>query len=140
MKELLQIFDRVPNLQILSIGNEIHKLVQTLQEELKSSGGEIASCAFDGAISLDMVLPNRKYEACIFYDVDYTDVNFVPLLLKVYDSLETTATVVFLNQSDRDLLFDLMPLLEEGKLQNANSIDLIENHSLVVAKKLQMWV
>ena len=140
MKALLQIFDQVPNLQVLAIGKEIQKVVKPLQESLGQSGGEIASFEFCSHSLEDMTLPNRKYEACIIYNLSHTDANFVPLLLKVYDSLETTATVVFLNQSDRDLLFDLMPLLEEGKLQNANSIDLIENHSLVVAKKLQMWV
>jgi len=111
-----------------------------LQEGVKQYGGQVDEHDLKEGISLDMVLPNRKYEACVLYNLNYNDSNFVPLLLKIYDSLETTATVVFVNESDRDLLQDLIPLLEEAKLQNANSIELISNHSLVVAKKLQMWV
>lgn len=140
MKKLLQLFDSVPNLQILAIGKEIEKVADQLQEQLDKTGGEIVAHQFC-AQSLDgLTLPNRRYEACIIYGIDHNDKDLVPLLHKVYDALETTATVVFLNPSDKDLLYDLMPLLEEGRLQNANSIDLIDNHSLVVAKKLQMWV
>ena len=140
MQAILQLFDDVPSLQLLCVGKEVAHAAKPLQEGLDKSEGEVAAHEIAADLTLDAVLPNRKYEACVLYNIDHKDPNFVSLLLHIYNSLETTATVVIINEGEDDLLYELVPLLEEGRLQNANSIELLDNHNVVVAKKLQMWV
>jgi|GEM_PF-3592786 len=140
MKAMLRLFDDVPGLQLLCVGFGAKSVAAQLQEALDESEGSVDLYEFETQIDTQIVLPNRRYEACVLYNVDYNDANFLTLLHRIYDSLETTATVVFLNEGEKSHLYDLQNILEEGRLQNANSIDLIDNHSLVVAKKLQMWV
>jgi hypothetical protein len=140
MKAIVQLFDDVPGLQLLCVGFDAKSVASKLQEALDATDGSVDLYEFENQIDTQIVLPNRKYEACVVYNVDCNDADFLPLLHKIYDSLETTATVVFLNEGEKNYLYDLQSILEEGRLQNANSIDLVDNHSLVVAKKLQMWV
>jgi len=77
MQEILKLFDVVPNLQLLCIGKEIQKVSNLLQEGVKPYGGQVDEHDLKEEISLDMVLPNRKYEACVLYNLNYNDSNFV---------------------------------------------------------------
>lgn len=139
-KEILSLFDDVPGLNVLCIGKDVEDLAGSLQKELVKKQSKVTAKSVEKKISLDFTLPNREFEGAVLYNVDFRDENFITLLLKIYDSLETTATVIFINETQNELLYDLMPLLEEGRLQNANSIDLVQGYNIVVAKKLQMWV
>ncbi|MGM0532998.1 MAG: hypothetical protein ACQERK_00715 [Campylobacterota bacterium] len=140
MRELSVLLEEAPGLRVLGLGRGVKEVLQPLQDHLLESEGGIETRELDSPLGLDFSLPNRAYEAAILYDIDHNDQNFIPLLRKMYDSLETTATVIVVNRGEDDLLFDLIPLLEEGRLQNANSIELVHGHNVIVAKKLQMWV
>jgi hypothetical protein len=140
MRELSVLLEEAPGLRVLGLGKDAGTVLAPLKQHLRESGGGVEVREPGSPIGLDFSLPNRAYEAAILYDIDHNDKNFIALLRKMYDSLETTATVIIVNKGQEDRLFTLMPKLEEGRLQNANSIELIGGYNVVVAKKLQMWV
>ncbi len=81
----------------------------------------------------------RDNDIVIIRDVFHKHTQAERILKSIYTTLANTGDIIIVTKSEEANVQEQLDILERLEFRSANSIDILDGYTLVVAKKMHMW-
>lgn len=157
LKQFLELFNPYPGNHYMLVTDEVDEISTALYDLIKAADGELSIVHYgDTEIELGSDLENaqlqniktykqpyralpRTYDMVVFKDIFHKHENQKGVLNIAYTSLANAAHIIIMQKKGTMNIDETLSLLEELEFRAQNSIDLLPEYDLVIAKKLHMW-
>jgi len=153
--QFLELFSPQPANSYLLVTTHLDKVAVALADKLKEYEGTLHVSLYPGThqditaenIKLKEVkdfnspfraLP-RSFDAVIFQDFYHLHTQKEKIMRLAYNSLANTADIIIMQKSEPMDIEKMLELLEHSEFRAGNSIDVLSEYDLVMAKKMHMW-
>ncbi|MEA2100842.1 MAG: hypothetical protein U9P72_12020 [Campylobacterota bacterium] len=157
LTQFLQLFNPYPGNSYLEISNGVSDISLALQEILSKVDGSLDLVVYsDKESDLKTKFPNSKIQQIddlskpframprsadivILRDVFHLHSNQDMIIKTAYTALANTADIIIMQEKGTMDIEAIYEMLERLEFRAANSIDLLPDYDLVMAKKMHMW-
>lgn len=134
------IFDDFPNLAILHIDNNVEFIKSTIEEIVNNSDGKLKYRKFDENFCKKVsMIGSREFEYIILSDILTKCEDKIKVLNSCYTALENSAQIIVMEKKGNLDPFTIKNLLDEVDFRAVNEIDIFDEYTLVMGKKMHMW-
>lgn len=156
-QQFLELITPQPGFKVLDITTHADALTEAVIEHLKPfPGNRVAVAMYPGvhqsfesseALKLQEI-PNfnlpfralpRDNDIVIIRDVLHQHTQLKRILQAIYSTLANTGNIIIITKNEDADVEAQMSLLEEHEFRAANTIDILEGYTIVMAKKMHMW-
>lgn len=156
LEQFLELFNPLPGNCFLEVTTNPNKITTALKTLLESKEGELRVALYgeDQAVynSLEVekkqfiqgfansfrALP-RDHDCVIFKEILSLHANPEQLVKTAYTTLANAAHIIIMEKKGSSDIQATLEMLDKHEFRAPNSIDVIEEYDLVMAKKLHMW-
>ncbi len=156
-QQFLELISPQPGFKVLDITTHADALTEAVIEHLKPFPAHRVAVAmypgkhesFEAGESLKLQeIPNfnlpfralpRDNDIVIIRDVLHQHTQLSRLLKAIYITLANTGNIIIITKREDADAEAQMALLEEHEFRAANTIDILEGYTIVMAKKMHMW-
>ncbi len=155
MKQFLELFSPQPANSYLLVTTHMDKVAAALADKLREFDGTLHVSLYPGEhqeiqrdnIKLHEVkdfntpfraLP-RSFDTVIFQDLYHLHQHKERIIKLAYNALANTADIVIMQKSGTMDIEVMLEMLEISEYRAGNTIDVLAEYDLVMAKKMHMW-
>ena len=156
-KQFLELIQPQPGFKVLEVTAHADALTEAVIEHLKPFNNHRVALAcypgehqqFDASETLKIEkIPNynlpfralpRDNDIVIIRDVFHQHTQVERILKSIYTILANTGDIIIITKNEAADVEAQKEILEALEFRSANSIDILEGYTLVMAKKMHMW-
>ncbi len=157
LTQFLELFNPYPGNKYLQVTTEVDATTDALYDLMKGANGEFALALYsqeqkemiqrypDATLQYLTTLTQpfralpRDYDMVIFKDIFSKHHNPKGILKIAYTTLANAAHIIIMEKKGVLDVDATLQLLEEFEFRSQNSIDILPEYDLLMAKKLHMW-
>ncbi len=157
LDQFLELFNPLPGNHYLQVTTEVDETTDALVKVLEKVGGEFSLALYsEEEADLSTQYPDAKIQyiknfkqpfraiprdndMVILKDIFHLHENQKMILKIAYTTLANTANIIIMQKKGTMDIEAMKNILEEFEFRAPNSIDLLPNYDLVIAKKMHMW-
>ena len=157
LEQFLQLFNPLPGNHYLQVTTEVDATTDALAKMLEKVGGELSLALYsDKEDDINSRFANvkvqyiknfkqpfraipRDNDMVILKDVFHRHENKNMILKIAYTTLANTANIIIMQEKGTMDIEAMKTMLEEFEFRAPNSIDVLPDFDLVIAKKMHMW-
>jgi len=157
LTQFLELFNPYPGNSYLEISNGVSDITIALQELLSKVDGNLDLVIYsDDTSDLKAKFPNskiqqiadlskpframpRSVDIVILKDIFHLHTNQDIVIKTAYTALANTANIIIMQEKGTMDIEAIYELLEKFEFRASNSIDVLPEYDLVMAKKMHMW-
>ncbi len=157
LDQFLELFNPLPGNHYLQVTTEVDEITDALVHLLEKVGGEFSLALYDEKEqNISAQCPNAKIQyiknfkqpfraiprdndMVILKDIFHLHENQKMILKIAYTTLANTANIIIMQKKGTMDIEAMKTMLEEFEFRAPNSIDVLPNYDLVIAKKMHMW-
>lgn len=157
LKQFLQLFNPLPGNHYLQVTTFTDETTHALSSILENVDGELSLAIYDEKdIDISSEFPDakiqyiknfqqpfraipRNHDIVIFKDIFHLHENQNMILKIAYTTLANTAEIIIMQEKGTMDVEAMKVLLEEFEFRAANTIDVLPEYDLIMAKKMHMW-
>jgi hypothetical protein len=121
------------------VGGEFHLVLYTQEEFIVPKGLEDVKVQCIKELHTPFRALPRDHDVVVYKDIYTQHANPESLLRVAYTTLANTADVIIMEKKGRCNTQELQEKLEDFEFRAPNTIDLLDQYDLVMAKKMHMW-
>lgn len=140
INKFLDLIHPLPGYKVLEVSYGKSDISESLSKHLGESGELVYVEYGDKALALDKpfrALP-REYDLVVLNNVLLAHKYSERILKNVYTTLANAANVIIIEGKEKDIS-KIFSFLEACDFRAANEIDIFDESSVIVAKKMHMW-
>lgn len=155
MKQFLELFSPQPANSYLLVTTHMDEVAVALADKLREFDGTLHVSLYPGEhqeIQRDNIkvhevkdfntpfraLP-RSFDAVIFQDLYHLHQHKERIIKLAYNALANTADIVIMQEVGTMDIEAMLEMLEISEYRAGNTIDVLAEYDLVIAKKMHMW-
>ena len=155
LKQFLELFSPNPGNRYLQVTDKFDETTTALENILNEVDGELHLVCYGEQETLHdnfktsiqyiknlktpfRALP-REHNNVIFKNILHLHDNPELLLRIAYTTLANNANIIIMQDKHSMQIEEMKSLLEKFEFRSANSIDLLKEFDLIIAKKMHMW-
>lgn len=157
LTKFLQLFNPLPGNHYLQVTTQVDETTQALYELMESVDGELNIAIYDkNEIDIQdrfinaniehiknfkqpfRALP-RDHDIVVFKDIFHLHDNPKGILKIAYTTLANAANIIIIQKKGTMQMAKMIELLEAFEFRAPNTIDVLDEYDLVMAKKMHMW-
>lgn len=136
--EFSSLFDLTPNIAILDLNNGCETVTKALNGFTASIDADITTLEPAPLIDLRPKIKRTNYDYGVISDSILDHVDKKNLMKMITLAIRDSGYIIVLEKKEKSL-DEIYALLEEFDFGAVSSIDIFEDHNLLMGKKMHMW-
>ena len=138
LEEFLCLFDVTPNVTVLDLNIQCDDITKTLNSLVSPFDGTVTTINTTILKELKIKIRKSNYDYGVISNSLLDSTNSDTLMQIITAGIRDSGYIIILEKKDKDLE-EIYNLLEEYDYGAISSIDIFEDYSLIMGKKLHMW-
>ena len=138
LEEFLCLFDVTPNVSVLDLNIQCDDITKTLNSLVSPFDGTVTTINTNILNELKIKIRKSNYDYGVISNSILDSTDNETLMKIITGGIRDSGHIIILEKKDKDLE-EIYNLLEEYDYGAISSIDIFEEYSLIMGKKLHMW-
>ena len=138
LEEFSSLVQLTPSISILDLNNNFSDLTVCLNNLVASCQGKISTIESSPVNNLRAKIKRSNYDYAVISDIILNSEDKNSMMKIISNGLRDAGYIVILEPKEKPL-YDIYNLLEEFDYGAVSSIDIFDDYSLIIGKKLHMW-
>ncbi|MEA2018373.1 MAG: hypothetical protein U9N59_07985 [Campylobacterota bacterium] len=138
LEEFLCLFNVVPRVSILNLNNCCDDITKILNNLVSPFDGTVTTLDTDVLKELKVKIKRSTYDYGVISNFVLNSADKEMLFQIINKGIRDSGHIIILEEKDKNL-DEIYHLLEEYDYGAISSIDIFEDYSLIMGKKLHMW-